>query len=458
MLITRILTAPVVLNKFSRADLGRLVTHVKSIFTLNTFRFIGTYVFFTCKTFLLWTSMPQTFGTRLRVITVHQHSHHTLPASQEHSAWLLVHPNGKKEVKSCCHAESKEFTTKLAWIEERCLEGCNAVEELRGCVFTSKSYITRTSKRSSQRDSQLQSRDFRFCIIEQTGLLNSPKTKMINGIMLVVLPQAFLQVFLWRCNWLVVPGAAVRNDGRTPISFWGLGFGQLKAHTSATVSHKIQNLPPDGRKVIVENGPPHAEKLARSKMIVEAGDWLTGHEANAGKHIKEAAGNTAQFAWKQRASRMYDLPTLDWPCPTRIWCICCLSTAYQSSIRSSHIASLRGAALEVIGWPTAIHCSFRLLHLSNFVTRPQQVNPWHLQYAGTSDWLLSVWRVVLRGRHILHVREVVSIAFARSARVARAARVVCVARVARVSRTSRPKVCVCVWVLQWCCIKCFLVA
>ena len=101
-------------------------------------------------------------------------------------------------------------------------------------------------------------------------------------------------------------------------------------------------------------------------MIVEAGDWLTGHEANAGKHIKEAAGNTAQFAWKQRASRMYDLPTLDWPCPTRIWCICCLSTAYQSSIRSSHIASLRGAALEVIGWPTAIHCSLRLLHLSDF--------------------------------------------------------------------------------------------
>lgn len=49
------------------------------------------------------------------------------------------------------------------------------------------------------------------------------------------------------------------------------------------------------RKVIVENGPPHAEKLG-SKMIVEAGDWLTGHEANAGKHIKEAAGNTAQFA------------------------------------------------------------------------------------------------------------------------------------------------------------------
>ena len=321
--------------------------------------------FFTCKTFLLWTSTPQTFGTRLRVITVHQHSHPTLPASQEHSAWLLVHPNGKKEVKSCCHAESKKFTTKLAWIEERCLEGtpftiqsCKAVEELWRCFFTSKSYITRTSKRSSQRDSQLQSRDFRFCIIEQTGLLNSPKTKMINGIMLVVLPQPFLQVFLWRCNWLVVPGAAVRNDGRMPISFWGLGFGQLKAHTSATVSHKIQNLPPDGRKVIVENGPPHAEKLATSKMIVEAGDWLTGHEANAGKHIKEAAGNTAQFAWKQRASRMYDLSTLDWPCPTRIWCICCL-------------LHIKAASTALTSRPSA-ELLWKWLDGHPFVTRPQK--------------------------------------------------------------------------------------
>ena len=49
-----------------------------------------------------------------------------------------------------------------------------------------------------------------------TGLPNSPKTKMINGIMLVVLPQTFLQVSLWRCNlkgidWLVVPGAWVPN-------------------------------------------------------------------------------------------------------------------------------------------------------------------------------------------------------------------------------------------------------
>ena len=51
---------------------------------------------------------------------------------------------------------------------------------------------------------------------EQTGLPNSPKTKVINGIMLVVLPQPFLQVSLWRCNlkridWLVVPGAWVPN-------------------------------------------------------------------------------------------------------------------------------------------------------------------------------------------------------------------------------------------------------
>ena len=32
-----------------------------------------------------------------------------------------------------------------------------------------------------------------------------------------------------------------------------------------------------------------------------------------------------------------------------------LLTAYQSSIHSSHIASLRGAALEVIGWPPFCH-------------------------------------------------------------------------------------------------------
>ena len=33
-----------------------------------------------------------------------------------------------------------------------------------------------------------------------TGLLNSPKTKMINGITLVAFPYLFLQVSLWRCN------------------------------------------------------------------------------------------------------------------------------------------------------------------------------------------------------------------------------------------------------------------
>ena len=71
-----------------------------------------------------------------------------------------------------------------------------------------------------------------------TGLLNSPKTKMINGIMLVVFPYPFVQVSLWRCNlettdWIVVPGAWVPNppnaDGCTPAAFWGLGFGKVKA-------------------------------------------------------------------------------------------------------------------------------------------------------------------------------------------------------------------------------------
>ena len=71
-----------------------------------------------------------------------------------------------------------------------------------------------------------------------SGLLNSPKTKTINGIMLVVFPFPFVQVSLWRCNlettdWIVVPGAWVPNppnaDGCTPVAFWGLGFGKLKA-------------------------------------------------------------------------------------------------------------------------------------------------------------------------------------------------------------------------------------
>ena len=71
-----------------------------------------------------------------------------------------------------------------------------------------------------------------------SGLLNSPKTKMSNGIMLVVFPYPFVQVSLWRCNlettdWIVVPGAWVPNppnaDGRTPVAFWGLRFGKFKA-------------------------------------------------------------------------------------------------------------------------------------------------------------------------------------------------------------------------------------
>ena len=71
-----------------------------------------------------------------------------------------------------------------------------------------------------------------------SGLLNSPKTKMINGILLVVFPFPFVQVSLWRCNlettdWIVVPGAWVPNppntNGCTPVAFWGLGFGKVKA-------------------------------------------------------------------------------------------------------------------------------------------------------------------------------------------------------------------------------------
>ena len=70
------------------------------------------------------------------------------------------------------------------------------------------------------------------------GLLNSPETKMINGIMLAVFPCPFVQVSLWRCNlettdWIVVPGAWVQNppnaDGCTPVAFWRLGFGKVKA-------------------------------------------------------------------------------------------------------------------------------------------------------------------------------------------------------------------------------------
>ena len=67
---------------------------------------------------------------------------------------------------------------------------------------------------------------------------SSPKTKMINGIMLVVFPYPFVQVSLWRCNlettdWIVVPGAWVPNppnaDSCMPVAFWGLAFGKVKA-------------------------------------------------------------------------------------------------------------------------------------------------------------------------------------------------------------------------------------
>ena len=64
------------------------------------------------------------------------------------------------------------------------------------------------------------------------------KNKMINGIMLMVIPCPFVQVSLRRCHlemtdWIVVPGAWVPNprnaDGCTPVAFWGLGFGKVKA-------------------------------------------------------------------------------------------------------------------------------------------------------------------------------------------------------------------------------------
>ena len=64
----------------------------------------------------------------------------------------------------------------------------------------------------------------------RSGLPNSP-TKMISGIMLVVFPQPFVQISLWRCNlkridWLAVPGGWVPNP---PNADGGSGFGQLKA-------------------------------------------------------------------------------------------------------------------------------------------------------------------------------------------------------------------------------------
>ena len=79
---------------------------------------------------------------------------------------------------------------------------------------------------------------FKPNLMHQTGLLNSPKTKMINGIMLAVFPCPFVQASLWRCNleatdWIVLPGAWVPNppnaDGCTPVAFWGSRFGKIKA-------------------------------------------------------------------------------------------------------------------------------------------------------------------------------------------------------------------------------------
>ena len=55
---------------------------------------------------------------------------------------------------------------------------------------------------------------------------------------LVVFPCPFVQVSLRRCHlemtdWIVVPGAWVGNprnaDDCTPVAFWGLGFGKVKA-------------------------------------------------------------------------------------------------------------------------------------------------------------------------------------------------------------------------------------
>ena len=62
-------------------------------------------------------------------------------------------------------------------------------------------------------------------ILPLLGLLNSPKTKMINGIMLVVFPCPFVQVSLRRCHlemtdWIVVPGAWVPNPPNAAARQW----------------------------------------------------------------------------------------------------------------------------------------------------------------------------------------------------------------------------------------------
>ena len=62
-----------------------------------------------------------------------------------------------------------------------------------------------------------------------------------------------MHVSLWRCNlettdWIVVPSAWVPNppnaDGCTPVAFWWLGFGKVKALLrNQNPSHKITSKP-----------------------------------------------------------------------------------------------------------------------------------------------------------------------------------------------------------------------
>ena len=58
----------------------------------------------------------------------------------------------------------------------------------------------------------------------------------------LIFPCPFVQASLWRCNlettdWIGVPRAWVPNppngDGCTPVAFWGLGFGKVKAASTS---------------------------------------------------------------------------------------------------------------------------------------------------------------------------------------------------------------------------------
>ena len=61
-----------------------------------------------------------------------------------------------------------------------------------------------------------------------SGLPDSPKTKSINGILVVGFPHPNAQVSFWRCNlhmnrYVVVPGACrVPNPPNPPVVFWDL--------------------------------------------------------------------------------------------------------------------------------------------------------------------------------------------------------------------------------------------